>query len=46
MKGKQPGSSLTKPQWDLSRLTPFQKNFYQESPVIVNRPQYEVDEYM
>ena len=26
------GDKLRKPHWDLSRLQPFQKNFYQEHP--------------
>lgn len=36
-KGGQPGSNLQKPVWDMSRLVPFQKNFYHESPVVAAR---------
>lgn len=36
-KGGQPGSNLQKPVWDMSRLVPFQKNFYRESPAVAAR---------
>jgi len=36
------GGGLRKPDWDVSKLTPFQKNFYQESPAVGNRTQQEV----
>jgi hypothetical protein len=36
-KGDQPGQSLRKPNWDLNRLMPFQKNFYVETPAVANR---------
>ncbi|XP_069164278.1 probable ATP-dependent RNA helicase DDX17 isoform X3 [Procambarus clarkii] len=45
LKGRQPGERLRKPKWDLSRLTPFEKNFYQPTPTVLNRPPYEVEKY-
>ncbi|XP_069992496.1 probable ATP-dependent RNA helicase DDX17 isoform X7 [Penaeus vannamei] len=45
LKGRQPGERLRKPKWDLSRLAPFEKNFYQPTPVVVNRQPYEVEQY-
>lgn len=45
MKGRQPGGSLRKPHWDLSRLQPFTKDFYVPHPDVANRPQHEVEEY-
>jgi len=45
LKGRQPGERLRKPKWDLSRLAPFEKNFYQPTQVVVNRPPYEVEQY-
>lgn len=45
LKGKQPGGNLRKPRWDLSKLTPFEKNFYKPTDSILNRPQHEVEKY-
>ncbi|KAA0202120.1 hypothetical protein HAZT_HAZT010931, partial [Hyalella azteca] len=45
LKGKQPGGNLRKPRWDLSKLTPFEKNFYRPSDAVVNRPKHEVEKY-
>ncbi|XP_076312283.1 putative ATP-dependent RNA helicase DDX17 isoform X1 [Tachypleus tridentatus] len=42
-KGKQPGDRLRKPKWDLSKLMPFQKNFYMEHPAVTSRPQHEME---
>ncbi|KAJ2777760.1 ATP-dependent RNA helicase dbp2, partial [Coemansia javaensis] len=36
---------LAKPEWDMSALPPFEKNFYVEDPVVASRSQHEVDEY-
>lgn len=35
----QPGRTLLKPKWDLSKLTKFEKNLYVPHPVVANRPQ-------
>nr|AAD38874.1 p68 RNA helicase [Molgula oculata]AAD38877.1 p68 RNA helicase [Molgula oculata] len=40
-----PGSSLRAVNWDLSKLTPFQKEFYVESPAVANRNPVEVQAY-
>jgi len=45
LKGRQPGERLRKPKWDLARLAPFEKNFYQPTPVVLNRAPYEVEQY-
>lgn len=39
------GSSMQKPQWDLSSLIPFEKCFYHASSTIMNRPAEEVNNY-
>ncbi|XP_065175751.1 uncharacterized protein LOC135805613 [Sycon ciliatum] len=44
-RGGQPGSTLRKPRWDLSRLPRFEKDFYREHPDVANRTQMEVDTY-
>ncbi|XP_054714974.1 probable ATP-dependent RNA helicase DDX5 [Uloborus diversus] len=44
-KGKQPGERLRKPRWDLSKLMPFQKNFYREHPNVQRRSQQEAENY-
>ena len=36
-KGDHPGQTLRKPNWDLSRLMPFQKNFYVETATVAMR---------
>ena len=36
-RGSQPGASLRKPKWDLTRLSKFEKNFYVEHPKVTNR---------
>ena len=38
-RGGQPGSTLRKPRWDLSRLPRFEKDFYREHPDVANRTQ-------
>ncbi|XP_068244307.1 uncharacterized protein [Palaemon carinicauda] len=45
LKGRQPGERLRKPKWDLTRLAPFEKNFYQPTPQVLSRSQYEVEQY-
>lgn len=45
LKGKQPGERLRKPKWDLSRLPPFQKDFYKEHPNVARRIPMEVDNF-
>ncbi|KAK8381100.1 hypothetical protein O3P69_008172 [Scylla paramamosain] len=45
LKGRQPGERLRKPRWDLTKLTPFEKNFYQPTPTVLNRSPYEVEKY-
>ncbi|CAG8511727.1 9228_t:CDS:2 [Ambispora leptoticha] len=39
------GSSLTRQDWDLSKLTKFEKNFYREHPNVAARSLTEVEEY-
>lgn len=38
-------SNLKKPKWDLRKLTPFQKDFYQETPIVANRADAMIQEY-
>ncbi|GBN53142.1 putative ATP-dependent RNA helicase DDX17 [Araneus ventricosus] len=45
LKGKQPGERLRKPRWDMSKLMPFQKNFYHEHPNVQRRSQQEAESY-
>ncbi|MCL4130093.1 UNVERIFIED_CONTAM: hypothetical protein GTU68_025185, partial [Idotea baltica] len=45
LKGRQPGEKLRKPKWDMTKLIPFEKNFYRPIEVVVNRPAYEVENY-
>ncbi|KAK8777621.1 hypothetical protein V5799_029029 [Amblyomma americanum] len=45
LKGRQPGERLRKPKWDLSRLPPFQKDFYKEHPTTAHRPKHEVEAF-
>lgn len=45
LKGKQPGERLRKPRWDLSKLLPFEKNFYREHPNVQRRSNQEADNY-
>lgn len=45
MKGKFPGESLKKPNWDMSTLSPFPKNFYKPSMAVAGRSDQEVDQY-
>jgi len=28
---------MSRPNWDMSRLIPFEKNFYREHPAVTNR---------
>ncbi|XP_066301249.1 uncharacterized protein [Branchiostoma lanceolatum] len=44
-KDSQPGERLRKPKWDLSKLVPFEKQFYQEHPNITNTPMAQVEQY-
>ncbi|KAF9153019.1 ATP-dependent RNA helicase dbp2 [Linnemannia schmuckeri] len=39
------GNSLARPQFDLSTLPRFEKNFYQENPAVTNRSQADVDAF-
>ncbi|KFM66710.1 putative ATP-dependent RNA helicase DDX5, partial [Stegodyphus mimosarum] len=45
LKGKQPGEKLRRPRWDMSKLMPFQKNFYREHPNVQRRSIQEADSY-
>ncbi|KAG8231679.1 hypothetical protein J437_LFUL007454 [Ladona fulva] len=45
LKGKQPGERLRKPQWDLSSLQPFLKDFYRPHSNVINRSIEEVNRY-
>ncbi|XP_062508829.1 uncharacterized protein LOC134185067 [Corticium candelabrum] len=38
-----PGSGLKKPRWDTERLTPVQKNFYREHPVVSARSERDIE---
>ena len=40
-----PGQNLRKIKWDMSKLIPFQKEFYQEHPAVSSRPQSAIDEF-
>ncbi|XP_066287602.1 probable ATP-dependent RNA helicase DDX17 isoform X1 [Branchiostoma lanceolatum] len=46
LKGSQPGERLRKPKWDLSKLPPFEKNFYREHPSVSNVSQSAVEQYL
>ncbi|XP_065212087.1 uncharacterized protein LOC135839805 isoform X2 [Planococcus citri] len=39
------GSSLRAPKWDLSKLSSFQKNFYNPHPNVLSRSDEEIDSY-
>ncbi|CAG8533445.1 7844_t:CDS:2 [Ambispora gerdemannii] len=39
------GASLTRQDWDISKLTKFEKNFYREHPNVAARSLTEVEEY-
>jgi ATP-dependent RNA helicase DDX5/DBP2 len=39
------GNSLARPQFDLSTLPRFEKNFYQENATVTNRSQADVDAF-
>lgn len=39
-------SNLRKPRWDMTRLTPFEKNFYKEHPDVSNRSMPEIAAYL
>ncbi|KAK8757496.1 hypothetical protein V5799_004878 [Amblyomma americanum] len=45
LKGKQPGGSLRKPDWERIQLQPFQKNFYKEHPNTANRSEDEIEQH-
>ncbi|XP_050725306.1 probable ATP-dependent RNA helicase DDX5 isoform X2 [Eriocheir sinensis] len=45
LKGRQPGERLRKPRWDMTKLTPFEKNFYQPTPTVLSRSPYEIEKY-
>jgi len=38
-------STLKKPKWDMRKLTPFQKDFYQENPMVQGRTDAMIQEY-
>jgi len=40
-----PGENLKKPKWENEKLTPFQRNFYQENPSVANRSPQEIQQY-
>lgn len=40
-----PGASLKAPRWENEKLTPFQKEFYQEHPTVRSRPRHMVQQY-
>ncbi|GFS50321.1 probable ATP-dependent RNA helicase DDX17 [Trichonephila inaurata madagascariensis] len=44
LKGK-PGERLRKPRWDMTKLMPFQKNFYHEHPNVQRRSTQEAESY-
>ncbi|KAI8515370.1 putative ATP-dependent RNA helicase ddx17 [Branchiostoma belcheri] len=44
-KDSQPGERLRKPKWDLSKLVPFERNFYQEHPNITNFTMAQVEQF-
>lgn len=44
-KMQEAGANLQKIDWSQVELTPFQKNFYNESPIVKERSQSEVDKY-
>lgn len=44
-KAKNPGSSLKKPDWDVTKLQPFTKNFYVPHHSVMNRSQGDIDTY-
>lgn len=46
IKGKLPGDNLKKPQWDVSALMPFEKDFYQPHEDVQNRYVFLAIEYM
>ncbi|CAH4028769.1 unnamed protein product [Pieris brassicae] len=39
------GQNMRKPNWDSMSLQPFNKDFYNPAPTILNRSAYEVEEY-
>ncbi|KAK7590090.1 hypothetical protein V9T40_001703 [Parthenolecanium corni] len=45
LKGTQPGGNLRKPDWDMSTLQPFTKDFYKPHPRVQNRSPDEVQRY-
>ncbi|XP_014473778.1 PREDICTED: ATP-dependent RNA helicase dbp2-like [Dinoponera quadriceps] len=45
LKGKQPGGSLRKVNWDLRSLEPLRKDFYVEHPAVRNRSKEEVSQF-
>ncbi|CAL4067256.1 unnamed protein product [Meganyctiphanes norvegica] len=44
-RGGQPGGSLRKPTWDLSKLPKLEKDFYRPTAAILNRDPYETENY-
>ena len=40
------GENLRKPRWEMERLQPFEKNFYNPSPSLLARTQAEVDHFL
>jgi superfamily II DNA/RNA helicase len=45
MKGKQPGENLRKPHWDNFALVPFERNFYNPHPNLLNADPRDVEAY-
>jgi len=44
-KGGNKFEETKKIRWDLSKLSPFQKNFYQENPTVSNRPDEQIKQF-
>ncbi|XP_058791275.1 probable ATP-dependent RNA helicase DDX17 isoform X2 [Phymastichus coffea] len=41
----QPGANLKKPRWDMNRLEPFKKDFYEPCTAVMNRDPRAVEQY-
>lgn len=38
--------TLTKPVWNTANMKPFEKHFYRESPLVINRPQHVLNDFL
>ena len=45
MKSGNPGANLRRPKWDQYTLVPFEKNFYNPSPNLLNMSPRDVEKY-